>query len=451
MTIDTALGHLFESWALDSPSDKNSTSSLVVSHAVKSPGGRSQQHSNAGFSSSRSPGSVALILTPTSTIPDSFGDVTTTEGLERDSLMTSSESVASCWDEDYVLVPNSNDQADIRWSMDNRPPTSSALGYPALGVNSLPLHQSLGQRLTTPLPRLSYQWSSSNPGTNATGRWMDSQHSGQFGELNALGSYTFDDETIITTQALADDLISGYTILPEAGSQIVYDSKLPFQSVDHRTHAFSQSQYAQYAPQANVPPHNIESQTAMYPQSSYQQPLPQGFRPSNDQQTFQAMKRPMQSSIIQTQQYIQPPTHEPQFQQAHPRHPHLTQSNLHLPITIVPATATRRLQPTTLGSSATVARAQNEGYQRKGGRQRGKRLPEGARNRSHKMRQAGACWRCVLQRDPVSICYACGSACADFAEYKCTVSGRWLALQAMFRQPIEVPTTFILRLRPHEA
>jgi hypothetical protein len=50
-------------------------------------------------------------------------------------------------------------------------------------------------------------------------------------------------------------------------------------------------------------------------------------------------------------------------------------------------------------SNAPGASASEHG--RKGGRQRGVRLAEHAKEKSSKMRKVVACWRCALQRDPV--------------------------------------------------
>jgi hypothetical protein len=54
-------------------------------------------------------------------------------------------------------------------------------------------------------------------------------------------------------------------------------------------------------------------------------------------------------------------------------------------------------------SSVTVAPRTTQGTrQKRGGRERNSHLNPDARDRSSKMRKKGACWRCKLQRDPVS-------------------------------------------------
>jgi hypothetical protein len=84
-----------------------------------------------------------------------------------------------------------------------------------------------------------------------------------------------------------------------------------------------------------------------------------------------------------------------------PDHPKLTAEQN--PAPLVPhlrpiAAASGERNSVVVSSSATQGTSQ-----RRGGREKHSRLNPDARHRSAKMRKMGACWRCKLQRDPVSL------------------------------------------------
>ena len=68
---------------------------------------------------------------------------------------------------------------------------------------------------------------------------------------------------------------------------------------------------------------------------------------------------------------------------------------------VIAGPSSRPLHPATVPSNAP-SRSSLAEKGRRGGRQKHSHLPEQARQKSHKMRKVAACWRCAMQRDPVS-------------------------------------------------
>ncbi|WPH03804.1 Hypothetical protein R9X50_00668700 [Acrodontium crateriforme] len=74
-----------------------------------------------------------------------------------------------------------------------------------------------------------------------------------------------------------------------------------------------------------------------------------------------------------------------------------------------PPSHKRKLQPAVSTSPDTPGVLSQSMTNRRGGRERGRPLQDDAREKSRRMRKVGACWRCVLQRDP---CPDDGSPCS---------------------------------------
>jgi hypothetical protein len=97
--------------------------------------------------------------------------------------------------------------------------------------------------------------------------------------------------------------------------------------------------------------------------------------------------------------------------------------------------------------SMTVSSRGTQGTrQKQGGRKRNSHLNPDARDRSSKMRKKGACWRCKLQRDPVSQL----SLHSASLSLTILVPGRWFALRAVHHWVAKRPA-ILLRLRPLKA
>jgi len=135
------------------------------------------------------------------------------------------------------------------------------------------------------------------------------------------------------------------------------------------------------------------------PHQSQHQPLPAGHIVHN---------RPQQVATLPTntnQSQSQPSSTRADLAQStrlrFPDHPKLTAEQN--PAPLVPhlrpiAAASGERNSVVVSSSATQGTSQ-----RRGGREKHSRLNPDARHRSAKMRKMGACWRCKLQRDPVSL------------------------------------------------
>jgi hypothetical protein len=98
-------------------------------------------------------------------------------------------------------------------------------------------------------------------------------------------------------------------------------------------------------------------------------------------------------------------------------------------------------------STVTVLSGGTRGTRHKrGGRERNSHLNPDARDRSSKMRKKGACWRCKLQRDPVSPL----SLYSASLSLTIPVPGRWFALRAVHHWITKRPA-ILLRLRSVKA
>ena len=96
-------------------------------------------------------------------------------------------------------------------------------------------------------------------------------------------------------------------------------------------------------------------------------------------------------------------------------------------------------------STTASSRALQVSRQRRGGREKNSHLNPDARDRSSKMRKKGACWRCKLQRDPVSLVMSVSSVTVLTK----VVPGRWFALRALHHWIAKRPAV-LFRLRSVE-
>lgn len=323
--------------------------------------------------------------------------------------------------------------------MINRPPPASGSG-----VGTSHSHPLRAPSVAPSISATHPHWPSFTSTTTSAGGWMDPQYTGQFGQLNNPANYVSDDHALAlaSTESFNDDLLSQFGPFDAVGDG-AFDTNLPFRPTD-QAHAFAQARYTSqtpFAPQVSQPqqqrpstrlmahqrrPQQFETEQGMYVNAT--QGMPQrlavpssvpshvvathsvnGHSRSAQSQGLGAAVSPSPTftTALTAQDprrapYRQPPAqrpHQPQVPRA--RHQQQRHLDVQLPVTVVPAT--RPLQPAQPGSSRTamVPSSQNERDRRRGGRERGKRLADGTRQKSSNMRKTGACWCCVIQRDSV--------------------------------------------------
>jgi len=271
---------------------------------------------------------------------------------------------------------------------------------------------------------------------------MDQSNSATLGHFNGPQHYSFGDDAS-TTDLLHSDLFADIGSLHDINGAALA-SNPPRRAIDDGSHPYLQSAYTSSAPfvpqipasQARSAQRQIDAQqrqaqfhalqygmrfpAAAYPSShagnlataSQQgnlitQHTSGGLRPVQDTSNSLASSVPLsrQAPPAVTQRarrapYPQAPE-QAQFSPA-ARSGHQPYIGVSPPVNNVAASA-RRLEPATPESSRqAIANASQRNSLRKGGRQRGAHLSEGIRDKSHRMRKAGACWGCALQRDTVS-------------------------------------------------
>lgn len=177
-----------------------------------------------------------------------------------------------------------------------------------------------------------------------------------------------------------------------------FGNSVPYQFNDHM------GNYAFETPMGNVPSMYNGLTNLTPPGPSYQvQPQHDHYQPLPGP----AIHRPQQLAMLPTN--ISHPKPQPSSTRAglaqstrlrFPDHPKLSAEQN--PPSLIP-----NLRPIAAASgersSVTVSsRGAQNTRQKQGGRKRNSHLNPDARDRSSKMRKKGACWRCKLQRDPVS-------------------------------------------------
>ena len=446
----------FQSGTLeDEPADQPSLgvsasaggSSTLPSYAARSPGGsnepRPSSHLPANQSTARqapglggidssaggsslSPGE-RLILTPTSTNFDPYSN--------EDDEPSSGISPTST-DGDFVYVHRFNShQAGIAAArMSNRPPPSS-------GGSGASRASSIAPPASSNATSFAGQW---GPMTTATtDGWMahdgagNHTHAGSFGSLTA--GYGFGNNTFAPPQIDDDDLLSDLSTFDNATNSTV-NANLPFRLMDGHNagqnyyrigspyaHQYLQAQQRQHYHHGNV--FQAQQHPATYPpaQQHPMQTAPGAHFtvPSNVPSTSIASLQQQsgaytipsnikQEHMLPSQRQLDttqtPFARQPARRQAQrplpaaaikqePRHSAMNMAAASSSNRPLPAIAKR--DPANAPSEAQRL-TQADKNRAAGGRARHSHLGESARQKSHKMRKVTACWRCALQRDPVS-------------------------------------------------
>jgi hypothetical protein len=397
---------LDEGFDLDSSYSNGALYSNPPSDLGKSPKspGRQPARSSAEPSSSRSPASTPHILTPSTSTLDYHGDIPLTENPEApESISTSPGTNVTHISEDYVHVPGrfSGQPGSAHNRAMGRPPPASTPGAHSHA------HFSREPSVAPSASANSSQWPLFNT-TMSDGGWPERQHpSSQFGNLfvPVTGVSGVSEDDIISTDALLADF-AGYSDT----STHDFNSFPQFRGlvVPGNSHHVNQPDYV---PQAA---HNDQMQQQWSHQTMGFTPIqspdtqlrvPHTF--TDRQRTLSPHSHPLTPSTARfsTPRRLPPTSRTPMRGVnvlPHPQNQQMNNVHLQVPTSAPMNQPTRRIEAAPAGSSRQGATQSLSERRNRGGRPRGQHLQQAARDRSHKMRKTGACWRCALQRDPVS-------------------------------------------------
>ncbi|KAK0861153.1 hypothetical protein LTS02_008027 [Friedmanniomyces endolithicus] len=415
-----------------SPLDSHSTD---ASDWARSPGKQSVQNSNnVAASTSLSPGTGSLILTPTSSNPlDFFAEETRIESAEATgNSSTSPDSSFSISSDDYSHVGHVPGQSRAARHMSNWPQSALRSGAPPSSS-----HPSV-TTATAPGDSHTRQWSPS-VSISAVGGWMMDPSGGQWGHLG-LSNFDFGLDQGVTSQSFDTDALSEINALTGVSTSGL-DANVPFRMTDNNGRILLQNPYGpnyDHAPQAlHLHPGTSYGNQLVYGglQRAYASPSAPssgqsqqaGLRPAPTVPSQYSGMAPQRSGhtasrLHSTRSADTPSSSLPAFSPASAsrsgRHapypppaarqdeaPQQTYAHQHqhlaFPSSTVAAPANRKLQPLVPGSAhATAAASAHVDRPKRGGRKKHTRLEAGVREKSHIMRRTGACWRCALQRDP---------------------------------------------------
>lgn len=411
---------------------------------VRSPGKQNLQ-ATAGAAGSRgssslSPAGDALIYTPASTLLD-FHDDATIDSVDTDQVTTSPVSSSNHTD-DFVHV--GSDSSGYQRRMNIRPPRQP--GVSPSTQPSLPSRESsVSQIVHATRPQ---QWHSF-PSSSSTGMDDDFVPYSSAAELG-FSAGSFADEAFLPVTDL-DGSFNGQTFenipfrtyndgsgqmpssfddtgfLPQHPSNLHHHrhvaTTLPGQRLNQTFNAFGS-----IAPQqqfGGFTAHDFAYQGNQFSSTIVPPPQPSRVVPSN----ASALRQPTQQPLSGTQQSTTN-TSAPSRSRRQPQ-PRLQQTQFHPSPQVdeKPATTNKRSPTNASGhnfsTSTFPARPSNpypsivkrepssqsatsstgpvrSAQTKRGGRSRGAHLTEHTRQKSHAMRKVGACWRCAMQRDPVS-------------------------------------------------
>ena len=454
-------------FSLDSPLvQPTSSSSLAFASAAgsasasdkaRSPGGRTwTSHLHSDQSTARqAPGGVEsvaggsslspgerLILTPTSTNVEynasTSEDQRDDDDNDGDSYDLSSgispTSTTHTTDGEFVYVSHSF-PAGRASRMNNQPP-------PATADSGASRASSVAPPASSNATSLAGQWGSFPSTTNG---WMDYQ-SGNYARSdsfnNVSGGYLLGDQTFPPTDQFNSDLLSDVGTF-DNGDITGFNANLPFHIAgqnqyrigspfaqpfvpahQHQQYAHNNTidqtrQHAQYLiaqhQMRNAPGGNFDGRLNMAATSSapIQQPPTQYTAPLGIKQEQPTPSHvPVMDNITRrpfgrTGPYPQPQRPLPPSAVQVGRRRSSTNTAQQATSAGSSTTTTRPLHVIAKAepgiAQSTAARQSQLERNRRGGRQKHSHLPEKARQKSHKMRKLTACWRCALQRDPVSI------------------------------------------------
>ncbi|KAK3710302.1 hypothetical protein LTR37_010368 [Vermiconidia calcicola] len=412
----------------------------------------------AGGSSSQSPGTDPMILTPASTLLDftaSTSDSNYPDSQETDEDNTSQISTSHT-DGEYVVVPRHNFGPTAVYTsgrqtfMSNHPPPPSSSG--ASGASDA---QHASRASSVAPSAVNYSGTASQWGAFTTAdAFMNQRHNQQDGGisydlLSVSATYHFQEPSYVSTrQGYTGEafLTNATSALANDGLDAGFNANLPYCSVDenqmtaqdaYRFGSFVQPHPQWYQQQqshlnASVqqqqqPQHMQAQQPAMHTDSGNNVRTNIESPPSSlglpQQASFHASPAIAEQQALMLGSSVEPgptaarrrvPTlpstrasREPQPYQAMPPNSATQQARQ-------PSITSAKKQPSPVASSSKrplakanpapaladdTARQSQGGKARKGGRPKNSHLPEQVRQQSHRMRKEGSCWCCALQRD----------------------------------------------------
>ena len=426
---------------------------------VQSMAWRSASGIDSGSGSSVSP-ETKLILTPVSTLLDYNASVNGDHPDDEDyqgNYNAISPAISYTTDDSFVLVPRfSGDSesartltaADQNSVMNNRPPLSTS------GVSGASARPSRASSVApSTVSFMGGQWGSF---TSTADGFVDHHNHPYSTAPQILGGttgYGHDSSHFTTASQHFDD--SGFPSDADILDESIFN--LPFRSSGEVNQSFAHNTYQVGSPFAPGYPQIQQHQQPplLNATNRPRQPQPQYLAAHQGSQNasggmFQQVSMPTTSSLLVEQDttlhtvpkgmeqglatraqpqstptanrgivptvnapahatYLQPPSRprRPPGATSRPRPPPAAVPANHSPSTIAAGPSNRPLHPANVAPALVPsnAPARLSHANRRGGRPKQSHLPEQARQKSHRMRKMAACWRCALQRDPVSACF----------------------------------------------
>ena len=330
--------------------------------------------------------------------------------------------------------------------MNNRAPPSTT----GSGVSAHPSRASSVAPSSSAASFSGVQWGTF---TSTTNGWMDNTNPSYADSFGIPGSYGYDESISATVHPFSDDLLSDIGTF-ESDAVAGFSATMPFRGMDDGSQMFAQGPYQIGSPFAQPYAHNhrqLQGQANTFPQQRPPQLLTHqqirsrngpattsGFQPrlsipstsslmvrnqtdlrtapsdmeqarmtSSQMQTIQAMPRRSVPTVATPRaapyaQRVSRPT--PPVSVAQQMRQESIATVAHPSVTAGPSTRAlptlAKASPAVLPSNAPSRASLVD--RRRGGRKKHTHLADDARKKSHKMRKVTACWRCALQRDPVS-------------------------------------------------
>lgn len=380
-----------------------------ASDVGKSPGRQSVPQSPARASSSLS----LRILTPASTSGYNGDEAGLGDCDDADGVSTSSRSNISPSSEGYGLACDLDEHLGGVHSVKNRPPLS--LGS---GVHSSS-HHPRGSSMAPSVANYSHRHFCES--TSSTGGWMDTSQPSQWASLHPGPSGPLNSTPATNVDFFDENLFDEFANFPVIGTAPDAPN-LPFRSLSSATGEIERPSHKPFVSHAEPYARSIQRQPGV--QAAGLTPMNSVGR-SSVQHPFPSQRE----HICTPQQPHQTGLHPPQAQAQAPRpvpapvQPHVPgQRTLAIPPCHQPGTQhhdvpspapvlqlLRRLEPVSSSLSRRAGALVQQTDRSRGGRKKNSHLAPPVRDKTSKMRKAGACWRCALQRDPVSSDPPCSS------------------------------------------
>lgn len=248
--------------------------------------------------------------------------------------------------------------------------------------------------------------------TSSTGGWMDTSQPSQWASLHPGPSGPLNSTPATNVDFFDENLFDEFANFPVIGTAPDAPN-LPFRSLSSATGEIERPSHKPFVSHAEPYARSIQRQPGV--QAAGLTPMNSVGR-SSVQHPFPSQRE----HICTPQQPHQTGLHPPQAQAQAPRpvpapvQPHVPgQRTLAIPPCHQPGTQhhdvpspapvlqlLRRLEPVSSSLSRRAGALVQQTDRSRGGRKKNSHLAPPVRDKTSKMRKAGACWRCALQRDP---------------------------------------------------